>query len=61
MTVAKGSQLVLGVNTGGTFTDFVYHDGHSLTVHKQLSTPHAPEQTILSGLANRISIYNTYA
>ena len=41
---------LLGVDTGGTFTDFVYYDGQSLTVHKVLSTPKAPEQAILQGI-----------
>ena len=41
---------VLGVDTGGTFTDFVYYDKGQLTLHKVLSTPHAPEQAILQGI-----------
>ncbi|MDH5184915.1 MAG: hypothetical protein OEX12_13615, partial [Gammaproteobacteria bacterium] len=41
---------LLGVDTGGTFTDFVLYDHHSLTIHKVLSTPHAPEQAILQGI-----------
>ncbi len=41
---------VLGVDTGGTFTDFVYYDQGKLTIHKVLSTPHAPEQAILKGI-----------
>ena len=41
----------LGVDTGGTFTDFVLFDGRSLRVHKVLSTPHAPEEAILQGVA----------
>jgi len=43
--------LRLGVDTGGTFTDFVLRgaDG-SLQVHKVLSTPHAPEEAILQGI-----------
>ena len=40
----------LGVDTGGTFTDFVFFDGVSLTVHKVLSTPSAPEEAILQGI-----------
>jgi N-methylhydantoinase A len=40
----------LGVDTGGTFTDFVLFDGASLRVHKVLSTPHAPERAILQGI-----------
>jgi N-methylhydantoinase A len=42
----------LGVDTGGTFTDFVVHDGETLRVHKVLSTPQAPEQAILQGIAD---------
>jgi N-methylhydantoinase A len=41
---------LLGVDTGGTFTDLVYLDGRGLRVHKVLSTPQAPEQAILRGL-----------
>ncbi|MFV2056316.1 MAG: hydantoinase/oxoprolinase family protein, partial [Thiohalomonadales bacterium] len=41
---------ILGVDTGGTFTDFVLlQDGH-LRVHKVLSTPDAPERAILDGI-----------
>jgi len=40
----------LGVDTGGTFTDFVLFDGKNLRVHKVLSTPQAPEQAILQGV-----------
>lgn len=43
---------VLGVDTGGTFTDFVYYENGQLTIHKVLSTPHAPEQAILRGIAD---------
>jgi N-methylhydantoinase A len=42
---------LLGVDTGGTFTDFVLWNGHQgLRVHKVLSTPRAPEQAILQGI-----------
>ena len=42
--------MLLGVDTGGTFTDFVlWHDGR-LRLHKCLSTPAAPEQAILQGV-----------
>ncbi|MCW8956056.1 MAG: hydantoinase/oxoprolinase family protein [Gammaproteobacteria bacterium] len=40
----------LGVDTGGTFTDFVYFNGKSIKVHKVLSTPEAPERAILEGI-----------
>ncbi len=41
----------LGVDTGGTFTDFVYFDGEQIRIHKVLSTPLAPEQAILQGIS----------
>ena len=41
---------LLGVDTGGTFTDFVWFDGERLGIHKVLSTPQAPEQAILQGI-----------
>ena len=41
---------LLGVDTGGTFTDFVFFDGERLVIHKILSTPAAPEQAILAGV-----------
>ena len=44
--------LLLGIDTGGTFTDFVlWHDGQ-VRIHKVLSTPRAPEQAILQGIAD---------
>ena len=47
--MAKDRRL-LGVDTGGTFTDFVYLDRAGMRVHKVLSTPQAPERAILQGL-----------
>ncbi|WP_456416365.1 hydantoinase/oxoprolinase family protein [Thiolapillus sp.] len=44
--------IFLGVDTGGTFTDFVLWRDGRLRVHKLLSTPHAPEQAILQGIAD---------
>ena len=41
----------LGVDTGGTFTDFVWLDEHGrLQIHKQLSTPADPSQAIVEGI-----------
>ena len=40
----------LGIDTGGTFTDFVFFDGQRLHIHKVLSTPQAPERAILQGI-----------
>jgi len=42
--------ILLGIDTGGTFTDFVLVKDNQLTIHKVLSTPHAPEQAILQGI-----------
>ena len=44
--------LYLGVDTGGTFTDFLLYDNTSgrISIHKVLSTPDAPERAILQGL-----------
>lgn len=44
--------MLLGVDTGGTFTDFVLLDSGALRVHKVLSTPDAPERAILQGIAD---------
>lgn len=41
---------LLGIDTGGTFTDFVLFDGKSIRTHKVLSTPDAPEKAILQGI-----------
>lgn len=42
---------ILGIDTGGTFTDFVLWKDNSLHVHKVLSTPDAPEKAILLGIS----------
>ncbi len=42
----------LGVDTGGTFTDFILFDdeSRSIHIHKVLSTPDSPERAILQGI-----------
>ena len=42
--------MYLGIDSGGTFTDFVCYDGSGLRVHKVLSTPAMPEKAILHGI-----------
>jgi N-methylhydantoinase A len=42
---------LLGVDIGGTFTDFVLLRGGRLTVHKLLSTPDDPARALLAGVA----------
>ena len=43
-------KTILGIDTGGTFTDFVLYQDREVITHKVLSTPQAPEQAILQGL-----------
>lgn len=46
-----GASVVVGVDTGGTFTDFVIRDADGgLTVRKLSSTPHDPSQSVLAGI-----------
>ncbi|MCX2728476.1 hydantoinase/oxoprolinase family protein [Thermomicrobium sp. 4228-Ro] len=40
----------VGVDTGGTFTDFVVIDGEGVRIHKEPSTPRDPAQAIVTGL-----------
>ena len=44
----------LGIDTGGTFTDFILFDEDSggISIHKVLSTPDAPERAILQGISD---------
>ncbi|NCA70350.1 MAG: hydantoinase/oxoprolinase family protein [Sphingobacteriia bacterium] len=42
--------IILGIDTGGTFTDLVLWRDGSIQTHKVLSTPAAPEQAILAGI-----------
>jgi N-methylhydantoinase A len=42
--------LKVGIDTGGTFTDFVLFDGRSVRTLKVLSTPADPSVSILKGL-----------
>lgn len=44
------SQVVVGVDTGGTFTDLVMIEEGRLRVHKVLSTPKAPDEAIVQGI-----------
>lgn len=41
----------IGIDTGGTFTDFVVARGPQLTSFKLSSTPHNPAEAILAGVA----------
>ncbi len=41
---------IVGVDTGGTFSDLVLFDGRSVRVAKVLSTPDDPSRAVLEGL-----------
>src|SRR5262245_42025189 len=40
----------IGVDTGGTFTDFVLIRDGEIKIFKELSTPHHPDDAIVKGL-----------
>ncbi len=44
------AMILLGIDTGGTFTDFIYRDQSAWKVYKTLSTPQAPAQAVLKGI-----------
>ena len=44
--------MLIGVDTGGTFTDIVYQYGEKWKVYKLLSTPHNPAEAVLNGIAH---------
>ena len=50
----SAAKILLGIDAGGTFTDFVALyppvSGRPVQVHKTLSTPDAPERAILRGI-----------
>ncbi|AGW13059.1 putative 5-oxoprolinase (ATP-hydrolyzing) [Megalodesulfovibrio gigas DSM 1382 = ATCC 19364] len=41
---------VIGVDTGGTFTDCLCHDGLGFRAHKLLSTPQDPSHAVIEGV-----------
>src|SRR5437588_646813 len=47
---SKADTLRLGVDTGGTFTDFVFSVGGELRIFKLASTPDDPSRAIAAGL-----------
>ena len=47
--VASGTR-VLGVDVGGTFTDFLLWEEGELRIHKRPSTPDDPARAVIEGL-----------
>jgi len=51
-SLARGSpDVIVGIDTGGTFTDLVVVDGDEIRLHKLPSTPDDPSRAVLEGLA----------
>jgi N-methylhydantoinase A len=53
----------VGIDTGGTFTDVLLFDAQTnrLSVKKHLSTPEDPSQAFLTGIADAVEGYASYA
>ncbi|HZC06557.1 MAG TPA: hydantoinase/oxoprolinase family protein [Ktedonobacterales bacterium] len=47
---SAGATTLVGVDTGGTFTDFVLIQDGAVRIHKEVSTPDDPSRAILNGL-----------
>jgi len=43
--------ITIGVDTGGTFTDFIHTSPTGTGTYKTLSTPHNPSEAVLDGIA----------
>jgi N-methylhydantoinase A len=43
------ARRIIGIDTGGTFTDFVLLDGGEVSVHKEPSTPDNPARAVVTG------------
>ena len=50
-TPSADAVTLVGVDTGGTFTDFVLIQDGAIRIHKEASTPDDPSRAILSGLS----------
>jgi N-methylhydantoinase A len=46
----RNSSMLIGIDTGGTFTDFVFIEGGRLRIHKVPSTPSDPAAAVMRGL-----------
>jgi N-methylhydantoinase A len=50
MNMTTEKKIVVGVDTGGTFTDLIWIDGQQWGEYKLLSTPADPSEAVLAGL-----------
>src|SRR5437879_7954904 len=49
-TTHGAREIIVGIDTGGTFTDVVALIDGEIRVHKVLSTPHDPAEAAIAGL-----------
>src|SRR6185295_3896206 len=50
LSAVIAAMRVVGIDTGGTFTDFILFDGRRIRTHKVLSTPDDPSRAVMQGL-----------
>src|SRR5690349_2402877 len=50
----SSGHLRIGIDTGGTFTDFVCFNADGLRLHKLRSTPDDPSRAVLAGIADLV-------
>lgn len=41
--------MIVGIDTGGTFTDSIFTTKEKVVVHKRLSTPENPARAVIEG------------
>src|SRR6202046_5741023 len=51
----RGGPILVGIDTGGTFTDLVAIVGSEIRVHKVLSTPADPADAVIRGLREMLA------
>ena len=56
--MTRGGRVRVGVDTGGTFTDFVYHTGGRARIFKVPSTPDDPSRAFGAGIAEGLGARN---
>ena len=55
MKKRRGAPILVGIDTGGTFTDLVAIIGDEIRVHKVLSTPTDPADAVIRGLREMLA------
>ncbi|HSY79605.1 MAG TPA: hydantoinase/oxoprolinase family protein [Verrucomicrobiae bacterium] len=55
MKPGRGGPILVGIDTGGTFTDLVAIVGSEIRVHKVLSTPGDPADAVIRGLREMLA------